>query len=847
MSELALAFSWAKRELRAGLTGFWVLIACLALGVGVIGGVGSVSLAVRDALQRDARSLAGGDVIVRTNYEPASTEQLAYLRAESDVVSESLEMRVMAGSTGGDTNRKRLAEMKAVDGLYPIYGDLELAEGGTIADALAKRDGRWGAVSEQGLLDLLELSVGDPIKVGSQTYKLRDTITKEPDRSTGLANFGPRLVVANASVEGTDLLLPGSLIVYKYRIGLAPGESVMAWIERLSERFPKAGWQVTPASRAAPGLAETVERLTLFLTLVGLTALLIGGIGIANAVQSYMNAKTGTIAMLKCVGAPPRLILITYAIQTGALGLLGIAAGLVLAAMAPFVLDAMLESLLPVMLVPMLYPSALGLGATFGILTTAAFALWPLLKSCRISPSQLLRDMVAPVVGRPRPLEIMVMAVLFLVLATLAVVTAVQPGFAMWFVIGVASAFVLFYGAAHVLSVTVKRLTGSALARWRASLRLALANLCRPGAPTVSVVLSLGFGVTVLVAVASIEANLGQALQEDLPDQSPTFFFVDIQPSQLEDFRHVVETVPGEHDLSTAPMLRARIVKINGVPASEVKIDENVSWALRSERGLTYRSDPPAEGNIVDGSWWPPNYSGPPVISFDAGIARGFGIGVGDTLTFNILGREITGRIANLRAIDFRSMRMQFTTVFAPGTLEDAPHTILATTKTLPEHASALVRAISNKFANISAVRVKEALEAFDNLVRQIGNAIRLIAMVGLVAGVLVLASAMAAGQHMRRRDAVVLRMLGATRGNVLATYLWELGALGIGTVGIAAAIGVTAAYIVVTEVMGMNWSMPWSAVLLTAPIALVITLVAGFVGVWQVLGQKPAPLLRNP
>jgi putative ABC transport system permease protein len=842
--DLALAFTWARRELRAGLGGFWVFLTCLALGVGAIAGVNAVSLAVQEALQRDARALAGGDVVVRTSYQPATAEHIAFLTATSQTLSHGLEMRVMAG--GNDATQRRLAEFKAIDNAYPVAGAFLLEGGGNLPDALAKRDGQWGAVAEQGLLDLLDLAVGDPISIGAQTYTVRGVIQREPDRATGLASFGPRLLVALPSVEGTGLILPGSLIRYIYRVALPANADAIVWSDALEERFPTAGFRITPASRAAPGLSETVGRLTLFLTLVGLTALLIGGIGIANAVQSYMGTKTGTIAMLKCVGAPSRVILLTYGLQTAALALLGIGVGLILGALAPFALAIVLESLLPVTLEPGLYPGALALGAAFGVLTTAAFALWPLLKSRRIAPARLFRDLVAPTSGRPTLVEIAIIFGLLALLAALAVLTAEQRGFALWFVGGVALAFVLFFAAAHALAVVARRLVRTALARWRASLRLALANLCRPGAPTVSVVLSLGFGVTVLVSVAAIEANLGRALRDDLPATAPTFFFIDIQPNQLEAFRQTVASIPGDHELTARPMLRARIVKINGRPAREEDVAENVQWALRSERGLTFQAEQPAEGPIVAGKWWPANYQGPPLISFHAGIAAGFGVGVGDVLTFNILGREISATIGNLRALDFRSIRMQFTTIFAPGTLERAPHTILATTRTPPEHASELVRAVSAKFPNISAVRVKEALEVFDKLIRQIGNAIRVIAAVGLLAGVLVLASAVAAGQQARRRDAVILKVLGATRANVLATYLWEFGILGIGTVAIAAAIGSTAAYIVVTEVMGMQWSMPWLAVLLTAPLALAITLIAGFSSVWQALGQKPGPILRN-
>ncbi len=563
--------------------------------------------------------------------------------------------------------------------------------------------------------------------------------------------------------------------------------------------------------------------------------------------QSFLGAKASTIAMLKCVGAPARTIFLTYAFQVGALALVGIAAGCLIGVAAPFALGALLASILPVSLEPAVYPKALLLGAMFGVLTTAAFALWPLLKAGKISAAGLFRNLVAPAGVRPGLIEWLAIAGFFAALAALAVVTAADRSFALWFVGGVAVAFALFFGAAWALAGIARRLLGTGLARWRASLRLALANLCRPGAPTVSVVLSLGFGVTVLVAVAAIEANLGRTLEDDLPDAAPTFFFIDIQPGQYEAFKETLAAIPGNHDLSHAPMLRARITKINGQQADPAQVAPDVAWALRSERGLTYRATPPDQVEITAGKWWPADYQGPPMISFSADIAKGFGIGVGDRLTFNILGREIEGTIANLRNVDFRSLRMEFTTIFAPGALEAAPHTILATTKTPPDQASALVRAVGERFANITAIRVKEALEAVNALVRQIGNAIRVIAGVGLIAGVLVLASAVAAGQQTRRRDAVVLKVLGAARLNVLAVYLWEFGALGLGTVAIAAGIGSAAAYVVVTEVMGMLWSMPWAAVLLTAPVALVITLIAGFAGVWQALGQKPAALLRNP
>jgi putative ABC transport system permease protein len=843
--DASIALTWARRELRTGLAGFWVFLACLALGVGAIAGVGSVSQSIQDALQRDARALAGGDAIVSTVYEPPAPELLEFLERDTAEMSRGIEMRVMAGGT--DAGGRRLAELKAVDAAYPIYGEAQLLPAMPLEEALGQRDGVWGAVAEQSLFDLLGLRVGDLISVGDQAYRLRAALSKEPDRSTGLANFGPRMMVSEESVAGTGLLLPGSLVQYKYRLKLPPSEDPKDWVDKVRALYPDANWRLTPATAAARGLERMVERLTLFLTLVGLTALLIGGIGIANAVQSFLAAKSATIAMLKCVGAPSRVIFLTYALQIAALAGVGIAIGLALGGLAPFILAALLESLLPVTLEPQFYGKSLLIGVAFGAITTAAFALWPLLRARRIPAVQLFRDQLAPAAGWPTRAEGAAIGALFALLGAIAVATAADKVFAIWFVGGVSAAFVLFFAAAMGLEALARRLLRTNLARWRPSLRLALANLCRPGAPTASVVLSLGFGVTVLVAVAAIEANLDRSLQDELPAAAPTFFFIDIQPQQFGDFRKTVQNVQGSAEISHAPMLRARITRVNGEAADPANFPKDVRWALQSERGLTYRSAPPETGEIVSGDWWPADYQGPPLISFSAELAQGLGVGVGDTLTFNILGREVEARIANLRDVDFRSLRIEFTTIFAPGAIENAPHTVLATTQTPPEQASELVRAVGERFPNITAIRVKEALEAVDLLVGQIGNAIRVIAAVGLIAGVLVLASAVAAGQEMRKRDAVVLKVLGATRPTVLGTYLWEFGALGFGTVAIAAMIGAIAAYVVTTEVMDMPWAIPLQAVLLTAPVALAVTMVAGFAGVWQALGQKPAPLLRNP
>lgn len=835
---LLLALRYARRELRSGLHGFRVFLACLALGVAAIAGVGSLSSAIQESLSRDARRLAGGDVVVRTTYREATEEQVARFR-DAGRVAETLEMRAMARA--GDS--RALVELKAVDDVYPLYGQVRLDPEAALGDALARRDGRWGAVVEESLLHSLGMEVGDSVGVGDATFDVRAVIATEPDRGVSLFNFGPRLMVSREAIAATGLIQPGSLVRFYYGIATPPQLDLEAWTEGLAAEYPDAGWRVRVYTEAAPGLRRTVDRLTLFLTLVGLTALLIGGVGVANAVRSHLGAKRGTIATLKCLGAPGSFVFATYMMQIMILALLGVAIGLAVGAAIPFALADLIPRFFPVAIEPRLYPLSLLTAGLFGLLTAVTFSLWPLARTQQISAAALFRDLVAPARAWPKPAYVAATGIAAAALAATAVLTAEDRIFAAWFVAGAVGSLILFTGAAWL----IMRATGHVRRVRDPRLRLALANLGRPGSPTPSVVLSLGFGVTVLVAVALIEANLGRQIEDRIPEAAPTFFFIDIQPQQVEGFREVLAAVEGAEAQEMMPHLRARIVAIDGVPVDQRTIAPEAQWAVRNERGLTYSPEPPEGSRIVAGSWWPTDYDGPPAISFDSGLARGFGVGVGDTLTFNVLGREVEAEIRSLREIEWGDLQMQFAVIFAPGTLEAAPQTFIATARADAGAEAPLVRAVTDRFPNISAIRVKDALDAANRILEQIGTAIRATGGISLAAGALVLAGAVAAGQRRRIYDSVVLKVLGARRADVLQAYLVEFALLGTITAAVGAVIGTIVAFVVVTEVMELDWVFLPGALASTTLACVAITVVFGFVGIWRALGQKAAPLLRNP
>ncbi|WP_422369405.1 ABC transporter permease [Pelagibius sp.] len=837
---LPLALRLARRELRGGLKGFRIFLACLTLGVAAIAGVGSVSEAMLQGLQRDGRILLGGDMDLRLTHVAASAEQQAWLGERADV-SVTSEMRAMARGLDADS-RRVLVELKAVDDLYPLYGAVELAPARDLGGALARQDGVWGAVVDGNLLRRLEVELGELVQIGDTQYRVSAVLEREPDRTSRAFTLGPTFMVAQDSLEATGLVQPGSLIRNHYRLRLNDGIDTVSLRADLGNAFPEAGWRIRDTTQAAPGIGRFIDRLTLFLTLVGLTALLVGGVGVGNAVRSYLDGKTGTIATLKCLGAPGRLIFQVYMAQILFLALIGIVIGLLIGALAPVAAQAVIGDALGWRAELAVFPVPLITAAAFGVLTAVTFSLWPLARARSVAAASLFRDLVAPAQALPDRKTLPALVFFGGLLAGLAVLTATDRMLAFFFVIGAIAALLLFRLAAQAIIAAARRLPRPR----HPGLRLAVTNLYRPGAPTGSVVMSLGLGLTVLVAIALIEGNLSRQVEQSLPEEAPGFYFIDIQPDQVAEFDSLVAGLPGITDVQRVPMLRGRISAVNGVSPRDMEIPPDIQWIFRGDRGLTWMREQRAGDELTVGEWWPADYDGPPLVSLDDDVGEALGIGPGDTLGVNILGRDVEVTIANLRAIDWSNLTINFVMVFSPGVLERAPQSHIATVKAEPEAEDGLEIAVTDRFINVSSIRVKEALEQVGQLMNHIATAVRAIAAVALAAGVLVLAGAVAAGHHRRVYDAVVLKVLGATRRVIAQAFLLEYGLLGLVTAAIAAVIGSLAAYLVLTEIMGTPFIFLPEAVLTTALLATAITIAFGFAGTWRALGQKAAPLLRN-
>ncbi|TDI65513.1 MAG: FtsX-like permease family protein [Alphaproteobacteria bacterium] len=843
----------ALRDLRGSIKSFRVMIACLALGVAAVAGIGSFTAAIGEGLERDAQALLGGDLDIRLTHRRPSAAHLAWLKARGRV-SAAVRMRSMARPAGKAapnpaTRDRTLVELKAVDRAYPLYGTVVTDPPMRLNAALARdADGAFGAVVGRGLLARLGLARGGKFRIGGADFRIKAVLLREPDQSSGRFKLGPRVLISDRALDATGLVQPGSLIRFHTRLATAPGTDVVALQADLTRAFPNAGWRVRNTRAATPHLRRHIDRAALFFTLVGLAALLIGGIGVAGAVTGYLEGKRETIATLKCLGATGGFIFAMFALEVGVVALMGIGLGLIVGAGLPALGTPGLAAFLPVIPRIAVYPGPLMVAAGYGIAVAVLFTLWPLARAREVTAAELFRGLVARPRFRPPAAVIIGLALALAAIVGLALATSVRPAFALWFMAGTAMAFLLFLGLAKGIS----RLAGAAARRLaqggvrRPRLSLALANIHRPGAPARPIIVALGVGLTVFVALVQVEGNLRRQITERIPANAPAFYFIDIQPGQVAGFEAAVKGVPGAGRIKSVPTMRGRIVKVGGKPVETTRVAHGARWAVRGDRGLTYMGARPEGTKIVSGRWWAAGYKGPALISLDARIARGLGIGVGDTLTVNVLGREITGRIANTRRVDWSTLGLNFVIIFSPGVLEDAPQTFIATVEALPRAEEAVIRAVTDRFANITAISVREALAAIMDALDNIAAAARAVAALALIAGILVLAGALAAGLRERTRDAVILKVTGVRRRDLCVAYLIEYGIAGAAAGLVAAVAGSLAGYFILSFIMDADW------VILPGPAAAVLVasaggvVVLGFAGTWRALAQKPAPVLRR-
>lgn len=838
---MSLAFRIARRELRGGIAGFRVFLLCLMLGVAAIAGVGTVRVAIESGLRDQGAILLGGDAQLEFTYRTATDAERAWMAARATALSEVIEFRSMIVAGTGEGEDRALTQVKAVDGAYPLTGAVQVEPALPLDQALGRQPGGiYGALLDPVLADRLGLAIGDRFRLGRAEFILTGRLLREPDSTgTGFA-LGPRTLLLTEALDGSGLLEPGSLFETEYRLTLPPSTDLDSLQAAAEADFAGAGMRWQDSRRAAPGAERFVDRIGSFLVLVGLAGLAVGGVGISAAVRAWMERKAETIATLKAIGATNALIRNVFLIQLGALTVAGIALGLMLGAGLPWLARGAIAARMPISVDITIAPAALAEAALYGALVAAIFTLWPLARMAEVRAAALYRDL-GP--GRRR---LPGAGALVLIAGLLASLVAA----AVWFSGLWALALGTLGGIAAALAILTLAATGlrwlaratAHRARGRPVLRAALAAIGGPRSEAAPVILSLGLGLSVLAAVGQIDAGLRSAIDRDLPQRAPAYFVVDIQPDQISPFLDRLAAMDAVEKVETAPMLRGVVSRINGQDARTVAGEH---WVVRGDRGITYAATPPEGTKVVAGSWWPADYTGPAQASMSAEEAGELGLGLGDRITVNVLGRDIEAEITSLREVDFATGGIGFVLTLNPAALAGAPHTHIATIYAPPQAEAAILRDLARDFPNITAIRVRDAIDRVTEALGAIARATALAAGVTLLTGFVVLIGAAAAGERARAWEAALLKVLGASRGRILASFALRAALMGAAAGIVAIVFGALAGWAVLVLVMEADFHFaPIPAIAIVAG-GVLATLLAGLVFARRPLAARPAQILR--
>ncbi|WP_010216353.1 ABC transporter permease [Sphingomonas sp. PAMC 26621] len=828
---MSIAWRLAWRDLRRGGRGLLLLAICLFLGTAALAGIGSLAASMVAALDANARQNLGGDLELTVSQRRATVAELAAF-AEAGRVSEVVSLRAMADAGGASA----LVDLRGTDAAWPLVGAFRLAPG-----ALSNRPhGREVAIAS-ALADRLGLRLGQDVRLGSTRLRLIGIIAAEPDRLGAGFALGPPALVDLAGLDATALLQPGSLYESHYRIALARPAEAASIRDRLLARFPGAGWSGRTSERAAAGLRRGIDQFGQFLLLVGLAALAIAGVGVGNGVAAYLAGKTRIIATLKVLGARSRTIVAMFLAQLGIVAAVGITGGLLVGAAVPWIVTASVGAALPVPPRLALYPVPLATAALLALLVALLFAV-PALARARVVPAAtLLRDALAtrrlPSVG-----VILLMALLVAALVALAVLTASNRLLALGFVASVSALIVVLWGVGLGIRWIAARLPRAR----NPLLRLAVANLHRPGAQTDRLVVALGLGFSLFVALAVVDASLSAELRNAAPAKAPRFFAIDLQPEDAPAFARAVRSAAPAATIESLPSLRGSISALRGVPVASLKTLPEGAWILRGDRTLTWSAALPPRNEVVAGRWWPADYRGPPLVSLEDKAAAALGLKVGDSITVSVLGVDVPARIAALRKIDWGGLGLNFAIVFSPGYIEEAPHGLLASVYAPPASDGAIARQVGMALPSVTLIRVGDVIGQLGAILSQVAIAIRAAAAVTVAAGIAVLIGAVAASGRARRYDAVVLKLLGGSRRQVLGVQAIEYAILSVILALVALTIGAGAGWYVVTQVLAIGWAPRWDSVAMTLAVASVTTLGAGTLGSLPALRARPAEALRD-
>ncbi len=830
----------ALRELSGGVAGFWIYLACLALGAWAIASAGSITDALQAGLSRQSHQLLGGDAAITLAQREATAEQRAWLDARGQV-SEAAQIDLMARA-GAEVMQ---VDVRGIDTVFPLVGSFTFDRDIALSRVLTKTDDTWGIAASASLAKDLNVSVGDNFNLGSIPVQLRAILAREPDRVGEPGMFEPRAIIAIAALRDAGHLQPGALFRTAYRIVLKP-ESAASFEDDFNARWESEGLRYRGPDDAIDGLRAVLGMLNTFMTVVGISALIAGGVGVSQATSAFLDTRLDSIAALKALGADGGTIRAAYAFQLGVLAGAGALAGIILGALSPWIVSALAGDSIPLPMQLGIYPLALLKAFVLTLLAGAMFAAPPLGRARATPPAALFRrdsgDAAQPI---PIP-ERAASFIAAILLVAVAMLGSARPLIVLGLMIGAAVAYLILIGAA----VIVRHLAGRASPHVRGRFRLVLASLGGPGSLAPIVAPALGLGLALLTLITVVQDNLLGQLRDTAPTEAPSIIFRQIPARDAEAFDAMMQSfgidTTNQLTYRRAPVLIGRVTAINAEKLDERKVAPEQRWVTRTETPMTLLADKPIEANLVSGAWWPSGYAGPPLVSVEEGAAHGLGLSLGDTVTFRIFTKEIAAKVASFRKVDWSGFGANVAFILSPGSVGDFQPANAAIVLVPADKEAALVAAAAQRWPNVLAFQVRKTLETAANLFGQVSVIVTALASVVLAAGILVLFGAFAAAARRRRRESALLKVFGATRMAILSLYALEFALAAFLAVLLGSGLGIAAAHPIVILVFDTTWRFASAPVLGVAFITVLSAAAGGAAVGWSTLSHRPAHVLRS-
>lgn len=839
----SLSLKIALRELASGFSGFRIYLACLCLGAFAIAATGSVTTSFNRGLIAEQRTLLGGDIAFTVVQRRASPEERRWLDAQG-VVAENVTLNVM-GDAGGMRSQ---VDLRAVDDAHPLIGAPDLSGGSEkLQEAIASNEGVWGAAVSKTLLEEFSLVIGDRIELGPVEFEIRTQLDREANDLGAAGVFGPSAIVNLDALVEAGRITNGQLFRASYRMlpTIASPAALDAIAMEAEEKWNAAGLRVRRQEDAVDGLQNLLSMLNTFLSVIGVAALVAGGLGVAQATSAFLSSRVQSIAAFKALGANIGTIRSAYALQLGALAAIGALVGVALGAATPYALFALAGDRIPLPQILGIYPGPLLQAFTLSLLAAALFALPAFGRAAATSPAALFRSLTERTQPKLPRLEKSLTILAALALVGVAALTSPNPFLTLMLLGGAGVAYLVLIGAAWIIRRTARGMAP----KLQGMRRIAMANLGGPGSLAPTIAPALGLGLALLVLVASVQSNLLRQVRETAPANVPSLIFSQIPGDAYKEFDEIIAgegiDIKDPDAFRRAPRMVGRVISLKQKPLIEEDVAESERWVVDGEIGLTYIAKQPPEAELTEGDWWPEDYTGPLLVSVEHDAAKGLGLGIGDAIGFRIFGREIEAKVASLRKVDWGGFGATTAFILSPGTLEAAnpPHFAIAQADTTRE--AAIIDALGEKLPDVVVFKTSTFLAVAARLLGNIAIAINAAASIVTIAGLLVLVGAFAAMTHKRRGEAALLKTFGASKNEILALYAGEFAIAGAAAALLGAIMGVGAAYPVVINIFEAKWHFPWATILGVSGFAVLAAAIGGAITGAVALSQSPAQVLR--